>query len=188
MRGRRFRRHRVRCFRFRPPVLCLEEPSMKSRLLAAVLTAGLMCISSQANAAGLLSIFGGGYGYGGGCGCDNACGCDAAPACGCDRGCGHHRCGRGCHTRCHRGCGCNNVCGCDAVAPSCAAPAPTCGCENTCGCDRGCGRCHRGCGCRERCHRGCGRCHRGCGCQNTCGCDAAPACGYDGGMGYGGKM
>src|SRR5262245_42573296 len=158
---------------------------MKSRVIAAVLAAGLMCISSQANAAGLLSIFGG-YG-GGGCGCDNTCGCDVAPKCGCDRGC--HR-GCGCRSRCHRGCGCNQSCGYTVAAPSCAVQAPSCGYEKSCGCDRGC---HRGCGCRDRCHRGCG-CgwnlfNHGCGCRNTCGCDTpAPSCGYEGAPVYGGKM
>jgi hypothetical protein len=154
---------------------------MKSRLVAAVLAAGLLCISAQANAFELFGLLGGGYG---GCGCDNVCGCDAAPKCGCDNGC-HNRCHRDrcCRDRCHRhrGCGCDVSC----AAPTCAAPMPTCeampscGYEKaSCGCDRGC---HRDrCG-KQRCHRGCwgGWFNRGCGCHNACGCDAAPACGCD---------
>ena len=45
---------------------------MKSRLLAALVAVGLLCISAQANANGFLSMLGGGYGGG-------ACGCDVAP-------------------------------------------------------------------------------------------------------------
>jgi hypothetical protein len=137
---------------------------MKSRLIAAAVAVALLCISSQANAAGFLSnILGGGYGNG--C-CDVApsCGCEKAPACGCER----PRC---CHQRCHRSCGCRNHCGCAAPVQ-----APSCGCEKTCGCDRGC---HR-----QRC---CGGwlqglfSHHGCGCHAApkCGCEMAPACGYE---------
>src|SRR5262245_22927590 len=163
----------------------IEEPPMKSRLLAAALAVGLVCICSQANAAGLLNILGGGYG--GGCGCDAApsCGCNAAPSCGCNNSCGcHQRCG-GCFSGlfshgcgCQRSCGCNNSCGCTVAAPSCAAPAPSCGCDNHCGCNRGCG-CRQRCGCYQRggCHNRCG-CQRSCGCNNSCGCAvAAPSCG-----------
>jgi len=196
-RGRRFRRHVCPLFPFPSPrVQSFEEPPMKSRLIAAILAVGLLCISSQANAANLFGIMlGGGYG---GCGCDNACGCDnkcgCENTCGCDRGCGHQRC---CKQRC--GCGlfshcrsrcCESKCGCEVscAAPSCAAPtcaaptceaAPSCGCEAKCGCDRGCGRCHKQRCCKERCckQRCHSRCHRGCGCDNTCGCDMAPKCG-----------
>ena len=99
---------------------------MKNRLLAAALAVGLVCICSQANAAGLLNILGGGYGYGDGCGC----GGEVAPSCGCNNNCGcrqhcHQRCG-GCFSGlfshgcgCHRSCGCNNSCGCAVAAPSC---------------------------------------------------------------------
>jgi hypothetical protein len=158
----------------------LRSLPMKSRLIAAVLAVGLLCISSQANANGFLSILGGGYG---GCGCDNVCGCDKAPSCGCDNNCCRQRCHQRCHSRCHRGCGCNSSCGCAApscAAPSCAAPAPTCaaapscGCDNNCGCNRGCGGCRQRC-CKQRCCHS--RCHRGCGCNNSCGCNMAPACG-----------
>ena len=187
------------------PVSVLGVSPMKSRVIAAVLAVGLLCISSQANAFERIAMILGGGGYGGGCGCDNTCGCE--PACGCDRGC-HRGCHRGCKQRCgcglfshHRGCGCDNACGCDVscaapscaapscAAPSCAAPAPTCeaapscGCEPACGCDNGCGRhrCHRQRCCKQRCGCGLFSHHRGCGCDNACGCDMAPTCG----CGYG---
>ena len=51
-----------------------------NRVIVAALAAGLLCIASSVNAAGM---FGGG----------SSCGCDAAPACGCDNGCA---------PRCHR--------------------------------------------------------------------------------------
>src|SRR5262245_634360 len=147
---------------------------MKSRLLAATIAAGLICMCSQANAFEFLrSMMSGGYG---GCGCDNVCGCDnkcgCNNTCGCDRGCwGHHR------NRC--GCGCDTGKGCGCAAPTCAAPTcaavPSCGCDNKCGCDRGCHRNRCGCG-HSRCHS---RCHRSWGCDNACGWDGKCGCGYD---------
>src|SRR6188508_1940527 len=99
---------------------------MKSRVLAAVIAAGLFCLCAQANAFEFLRMMGGGYC---GCGCDNACGAD-------------------------KGCGCAApTCAaptCAAPAPTCAA-APSCGCDNTCGCDNGCGRCHKQRCCKQRC-------------------------------------
>src|SRR5436190_19177668 len=95
-RGRRFRRQGVSV----SVPLCsghLRSLTMKSRVLAAVLAVGFVCMSSQAFAferlAAMLSNLGGGGGYG--CGCDNTCGCE--PTCGCQqscckqRCCGHHR-------------------------------------------------------------------------------------------------
>lgn len=64
---------------------------MKSRIVAAVLAAGMMCISAQAQALDLFGMLGGGYGGGGGCGCELSCGCAAAPSCGCDNGCNRDR-------------------------------------------------------------------------------------------------
>ena len=84
---------------------------MKSRIVAALLAAGMLCISASAQANEFLSILGGGYG--GGCGCNNVCG--GEPTCGCQPRC-HQRC---CHQRCHRGC---NTCGCD-MAPACGCGA-----------------------------------------------------------------
>jgi hypothetical protein len=192
-RGRRFRRHVCPLFPFPSPSCSgnFEEPLMKSRVIAAVLSVGMFCIASQASAFELFNMLGGGYGYGGGCGCEAACGCDTGcghdHGCGCDRGCHKQRC---CKSRCHKSRCCHNTCGCDMAAPTCAAPVscaapvapscgyePSCGAAPSCGCDKACGRC----GCKkQRCHRQrcCkSRCHKSRCCENTCGCDVAPVCG-----------
>src|SRR5207245_259332 len=105
----------------------LRSLPMKSRVLAALMAVGLLCMSSQANAferlAAMLGNIGGGGGCG--CGCDNACGCDNS--CGCQTSCCKQRCGHH-RNRCCNSC-CNTSCGCAAptcAAPTCAAPAPTC--------------------------------------------------------------
>jgi hypothetical protein len=159
---------------------------MKSRVIAAVLSVGMLCLASQASAFELFGMLGGGYG---GCGCEVACGHE--PACGCapkrcKQRCPKQRC---CRERCHhlknRFCG---GCGCDAVVPTCAAPvAPSCGIEPACGCDHHRARCckqrcpkqrcpKQRC-CRERCHHLKNR-FAGCGCEPACGIE--PACGFMG--------
>ena len=179
-----------RCFRFRLPVSSLLGVcAMKSRVLAAVMAVGFLCISSQAFA---FNLFGGGYG--GGCGCDNTCGCE--PTCGCQNDCAPKCCkqrcchlfNRCCRSSCDMGCGCAapSCAAPSCAAPSCAAPtcaaAPSCGCDNTCGCDNGCGRCHKQRCCKQRCckERCCHHRNRCCNSGNTCGCDMAPACGCGG--------